>query len=96
MGRTKSTILEHPLLKTKDTKKMPKRMTLAEAKGNLKDCKTAVRETKRDVTENQKAFVTEPNKQNAKDYRDAVSDHIFAVNAQLKSEERVAKLTPTE
>lgn len=75
---------------------MPKRLTLAEAKGDLKDCKTALRETKRDVTESQKAFVADPNKDTAKDYRSAVSDHIYAVNALVKAEERVEKLTPSE
>lgn len=96
MGRDKSTILEHPITSTETKeKKMPK-MTLAEAKGDLKDCKAAVRETKRDATDCQKAFIADPNKESAKDYRSAVADHIYAINAQVKSEARVEKLTPAD
>jgi len=93
--RVPSKILETPIENTVKEKKMPKK-TLAEAKGDLKDCKTAIRETKREVTDAQKAFIELPDRDTAKAYRVAVADHIYAVNAGVKAAERVEKLTPQD
>lgn len=69
-----------------------KKMTIGEAKAELKSAKTEATAAKKDVTAMQKAFIDSPDKNAAAQYRAAVSDHIKAVQAMDNAENVLASL----
>ena len=82
MNRKKSTILEHPLTPKQEKRKMPRKISAADLKTAIREAKATVRAAKKAVTAAQKAFIDEPTQPNGKAYRNAVSEHIRAVQTE--------------
>lgn len=82
MSRKPSTLLEHPILKPEQEKKMPRKMNAVELKSRLKETKASARVAKQTMAAKQKEFVAAPDVASGKMFREATSQFIKAIMAQ--------------